>query len=160
MITKETLEPCPLSHHVSAGLRVNKTDPRIHCLDRGLSIAATDWTTLYERWNTRLSPASAAPVVDELKLTIEEVIRQFRASQTHKPTYCCPEDESVYDRILTRMLVEKLAAAATAAPVDQSDSLLAQIAAITDLGSAEEFGDALERLRSIRKLIDEHEGAR
>lgn len=51
---RSDLKPCPLAHYVSAGLRVNKTDPRILCLDCGLTLAATDWTTLYERWDSRV----------------------------------------------------------------------------------------------------------
>lgn len=60
------LLPCPLMHNVFAGLRVNKKDPKILCLDCGLSIAATDWTTLYERWQSRPpSLARAAAGVEE-----------------------------------------------------------------------------------------------
>lgn len=44
---------CPLKHHVSAGLRVWKDDPKILCLDCGLSISATDFVTMVERWNAR-----------------------------------------------------------------------------------------------------------
>lgn len=57
------LEPCPLNHHVSAGLKAYKSgnDPRIVCLDCGLTLAATDWITVYERWHSRSRAAVAAP---------------------------------------------------------------------------------------------------
>lgn len=38
--------------------------------------------------------------------TIARVLQEHRNSQTHKPTYCCPEDESFYDRQLVKMLID------------------------------------------------------
>lgn len=53
------LERCPLDHHMSAGLRVNRNDPKIICLDCGLTLAAPDWVTLYERWHSRRASVAA-----------------------------------------------------------------------------------------------------
>jgi hypothetical protein len=69
----DELPRCPLKHRVSAGLRVNKTDPRIHCLDCGLSIAATDWVTLYERWANRESHAELERERDALREALTEL---------------------------------------------------------------------------------------
>lgn len=93
---------------------------------------------------------------------IEDVIREHHVSRTHKPAYCCPEDEAVYDRLLVRMLVEKLTAPASAAPVvgkkkvhDYEAGFLRTIAdalrhAIRDHGpiTAEWIGSASKRVYS------------
>jgi hypothetical protein len=49
--------------------------------------------------------------MDDVRSSVQSVIQELRRIRTHQPKYCCPEDESVYDRLLTRMLVEKLTAA-------------------------------------------------
>lgn len=62
-LSEARLEPCPLNHHVSAGLKTYKSgdNPRIVCLDCGLTLAATDWITVYERWHSRSRASVAAP---------------------------------------------------------------------------------------------------
>lgn len=55
--------------------------------------------------------AVTAPRGDVLLEIIKQVTKKHHQSRTHPPTYCCPEDESVYDRLFARMLVEAIDAA-------------------------------------------------
>ena len=74
------IEPCPLRHHVHAGLAIHRTgsDPRIVCLDCGLTLRAPDWIEIYERWQSRT--ASAAPVVDTDAFHCENCEKSFTES--------------------------------------------------------------------------------
>lgn len=242
--TTEGLEPCPFcgaapnlkqvpsktqsANYWWIGCEIKGT-PQKDLIGCGIGHSAWSKDEVIAKWNTRLSPASTAPVVDEgpqkmfpppaedklhiaicnavqsdqftasdilrqalldyqpTQLTRSELIRvQQRSGSDEVPAImvspaaatAAPElaDDLLRDagaiiivneggagarveirfaelRDAQRLHKTLIQSRATAAPVEQSDSLLAKITQIADIGSAEEFGDAIERLRAIRKLI-------
>jgi hypothetical protein len=88
------LKPCPLSHGITAGLRVSKLDPRIVCLDCGLTLMATDWSMLYERWNARADIRAMATDSDFVDLECAGCGASFKESvlplHEHRWIRCSP----------------------------------------------------------------------
>lgn len=129
--TTEALEPCPFCGAKPRLITIPGFEPRCYvmcslgcgaCGPEFNGRDAADRATA--SWNTRLSPATAAPVVDEntdsISLAAQEIVDHFAfaAAVAHNNNFMLPRQDPGRIESIIRKHIE-----ATAAPVEQSDEL-------------------------------------